>query len=146
MGNCSFAGAWGGPGLGQQRVALASYFYDRMRDVGLISSYSQELKVGDFAAQADRACSLGESLNASAREFPRLSQELKKGTPVEAKARARLLWLCFDLTFQARLLHAFGFREEQELVVVKKIRYQHLDVEASWALGVAINQLTQLHH
>ncbi|CAK9010674.1 unnamed protein product [Durusdinium trenchii] len=133
MGNCSFAGAWGGPGLGQQRVALASYFYDRMRDVGLISSYSQELKVGDFAAQADRACSLGESLNASAREFPRLSQE-------------RLLWLCFDLTFQARLLHAFGFREEQELVVVKKIRYQHLDVEASWALGVAINQLTQLHH
>jgi len=130
MGNCSFAGAWMGPGVGQQQVVLASYFYDRMRDVGVVSNYSQTLRAGVFGEQADRVCSVSAQLNSSAAEFQFLPME-------------RLLWLCFDLTFQARLLKALGIAENRELLVVKKIRYHALDFEASWALGVAIRQLNK---
>lgn len=131
MGNCSFAGAWMGPGPGPQKVVLASYFYDRMRDVGMVSNYSQTIRAAVFAEQADRACSVtGFGLNTSLLEFPGLSME-------------RLLWLCFDLTFQARLLQALGMAESQELLVVKKIQYHSLNFEASWALGVAIGQLNK---
>lgn len=131
MGNCSFAGAWMGPGPGPQKVVLASYFYDRMRDVGMVSNYSQTIRAAVFAEQADRACSVtGSGLNTSMLEFPGLSME-------------RLRWLCFDLTFQARLLQALGMAESQELLVVKKIHYHSLNFEASWALGVAIGQLNK---
>lgn len=131
MGNCSFAGAWMGPGPGPQKVVLASYFYDRMRDVGMVSNYSQTIRAAVFAEQADRACSVtGSGLNTSMLEFPGLSME-------------RLRWLCFDLTFQARLLQALGMAESQELLVVKKIQYHSLNFEASWALGVAIGQLNK---
>lgn len=131
MGNCSFAGAWMGPGPGPQKVVLASYFYDRMRDVGMVSNYSQTIRAVVFAEQADRACSVtGSGLNTSMLEFPGLSME-------------RLRWLCFDLTFQARLLQALGMAESQELLVVKKIHYHSLNFEASWALGVAIGQLNK---
>lgn len=131
MGNCSFAGAWMGPGPGHQKVVLASYFYDRMRDVGMVSNYSQTIRAAVFAEQADRACSVtGSGFNTSMLEFPGLSKE-------------RLQWLCFDLTFQARLLQALGMAESQELLVVKKIQYHSLNFEASWALGVAIGQLNK---
>lgn len=137
MGNCSFAGAWMGPGPGPQKVVLASYFYDRMRDVGMVSNYSQTIRAAVFAEQADRACSVtGSGLNTNSAppksmlEFPGLSME-------------RLRWLCFDLTFQARLLQALGMAESQELLVVKKIQYHSLNFEASWALGVAIGQLNK---
>jgi len=132
FGNCSFAGVWAGPGTGSQRVVLKSYFYDRMRDASVIAPgvLSAPVQAGTFAAQADRACSAAaQSIEALAQEFPGLSKE-------------RLIWLCFDLTFQARiLLNGLGFPEAKELLVVKKLLHNDLQIEASWALGHAMSQL-----
>ncbi|CAE7356870.1 APY2 [Symbiodinium pilosum] len=132
FGNCSFAGVWAGPGTGSQRVVLKSYFYDRMRDASVIAPgvLSARVPAGKFAVQADRACSAAaQSIEELAREFPGLTKE-------------RLVWLCFDLTFQARvLLIGLGFPEAKELLVVKKLLHNDLQIEASWALGLAVSQL-----
>ncbi|CAE8677006.1 unnamed protein product, partial [Polarella glacialis] len=90
LGSCTFGGAWGGPGSGSKRIVLASYFYDRMRDAGVIdpAAHSQELRPSDFAREAGRACRASiAGLEAAAAAFPDLSSD-------------RAAWMCFDLSFE----------------------------------------------
>jgi apyrase len=52
-------------------------------------------------------------------------------------------FLCMDLAFQHELLIA-GFRipDDQEITLVKQIKFGDQLVEAAWPLGAAINLLS----
>mmetsp|Transcript_46756 Transcript_46756/g.102095 ORF Transcript_46756/g.102095 Transcript_46756/m.102095 type:complete len:832 (+) Transcript_46756:48-2543(+) len=126
---CTFAGSWGGPGVGSQRLVLASYFFDRMLDAGVIAQGKEQavLHTADFVSEASSVCSTSRrGVEALATALPWLPRE-------------RAEWLCFDLSYQAALLSTgFGLAKDRELIVVKQIAYEGRHFEASWALGIAI--------
>jgi len=134
-GGCTFAGAWGGAGSGQQRLVLASFFFDRLVDTGVVQAgaFEANATVSDFAAAAARACGAGaQGLDAVARAFP-------------AAPRAGVPWLCFDLSYQAALLRqGFGLAADRPLTVVKKLVHQGWPFEASWALGMALKSIKKV--
>merc|ERR1712224_31902 len=55
-GGCSFNGVWAGPGF--KRVIASSFFFDRLKDVGLVAKgSSQALSTpGSFLEEAAKAC------------------------------------------------------------------------------------------
>lgn len=125
---CTFGGVWnGGGGLGFKQLFVASFFFDKAADAGIIKDKkvaSAVVTPADFEEAAKKFCSL--SLAEISQEFPKLKEEKKR-------------YICLDLVYQYTLLVVgFGIDPQQELTLVKKIMYRGSEVEAAWPLGSAI--------
>uniref|UniRef100_A0A8C7WM26 nucleoside diphosphate phosphatase n=1 Tax=Oryzias sinensis TaxID=183150 RepID=A0A8C7WM26_9TELE len=95
-----------------------SYYYDRAVDAGLIDGLTGgTVQVRDFRKRAKEVCS-----------------DMIKNPPASP-------FLCMDLTYITCLLKdGFGFKESAALQLTKKVN----NVEASWALGAALDNFHEL--
>ncbi|GAA0184884.1 nucleotide phosphatase [Lithospermum erythrorhizon] len=130
---CTFGGIWnGGGGDGQKNLFVASFFFDRAAEAGIVDSSLDVAKVRpvDYEGAARRACASG--LEDAKSIFPRVDQN-------------NLPYLCMDLTYQYTLLvDGFGLNPQQDITLVKKVKYRNSLVEAAWALGSAIEVASSL--
>ena len=129
---CTFGGVWnGGGGDGFKQLFVASFFFDKAVDAGIISNkkvVSAVVTPAEFERAAKKFCSL--SLAEIVQQFPRLKEMKRK-------------YICLDLVYQYSLLvTGFGIDQNQELTLVKKILYRDSEVEASWPLGSAIELIS----
>lgn len=125
---CTFGGVWnGGGGEGSKQLFVASFFFDKAVDAGIIKNKKVATAVVtplEFEQAAKRFCSL--SLAEIAQEYPKLKEAKRK-------------YICLDLVYEYTLLVAgFGIDRNQKLTLVKKILYRSSEVEAAWPLGSAI--------
>lgn len=130
---CTFGGVWnGGGGDGQKNMFVASFFFDRAAEAGIINPSLAIAKVrpADYESAANRACATG--LEGAKSEFPRVETD-------------NLPYLCMDLVYQYTLLvDGFGLEPQQEITLVKKVEYKNSFVEAAWPLGSAIEVASSL--
>ncbi|TMW85754.1 hypothetical protein EJD97_022571 [Solanum chilense] len=130
---CTFGGVWnGGGGDGQKNMFVASFFFDRAAEAGIINPSLAVAKVrpADYESAANRACATG--LEGAKSEFPRVEAD-------------NLPYLCMDLVYQYTLLvDGFGLEPHQEMTLVKKVEYKNSFVEAAWPLGSAIEVASSL--
>lgn len=129
--DCSFAGAWAGPGSGQQHLVLASYFFDRLQDAGLLEdgAVQREVTLSDYIEAANRACEASRAGSAMSAAYPELKREWA-------------LWMCFDLSYiTVLLIDGFGVKMEQRLLAVSEIKFEGRNYQSSWALGAALKML-----
>ncbi|XP_015061513.1 apyrase 2-like [Solanum pennellii] len=130
---CTFGGVWnGGGGDGQKNMFVASFFFDRAAEAGIINPSLAVAKVrpADYESAANRACATG--LEGAKSEFPRVEAD-------------NLPYLCMDLVYQYTLLvDGFGLEPQQEMTLVKKVEYKNSFVEAAWPLGSAIEVASSL--
>ncbi|KAI8475039.1 MAG: nucleoside phosphatase family-domain-containing protein [Monoraphidium minutum] len=128
---CSFSGAWRGKPGGMKRVYyVSSYFFDRAVEAGIIPDKGA-INFGttpkEFARRAAGVC--GKDPAAVASELS-----------IDAEA-AR--FLCLDLSFcHTVLTQGFDLPETSHLTLVKRVEYQGKVVDASWALGAALDELS----
>jgi len=124
---CTFGGVWnGGGGLGQKKLFVASFFFDRAAEAGFINPNVAVAKVkpSDFEKAAKKACAA--SYEDAGKIFPSVEKD-------------NLPYLCMDLTYQYTLLvDGFALSRTQEITLVKKVEYKNSYVEAAWPLGSAI--------
>lgn len=124
---CTFGGVWnGGGGDGQKNLFVASFFFDRAAEAGFINGSLPVAKVrpADFESAAKAACETG--LEDAKSKYPNVGGD-------------NLPYLCMDLVYQFTLLvDGFGLNPQQEITLVKKVKYQNSLVEAAWPLGSAI--------
>ncbi|OIT38401.1 PREDICTED: apyrase 2-like [Nicotiana attenuata] len=130
---CTFGGVWnGGGGDGQKNMFVASFFFDRAAEAGMINPSLAVAKVRpvDYESAAKRACETG--LEGAKSAFPRVDPD-------------NLPYLCMDLVYQYSLLvDGFGLDPQQEITLVKKVQYKNSLVEAAWPLGSAIEVASSL--
>ncbi|KAL3351380.1 hypothetical protein AABB24_019793 [Solanum stoloniferum] len=130
---CTFGGVWnGGGGDGQKNMFVASFFFDRAAEAGIINPSLAVAKVRptDYESAANRACATG--LEGAKSEFPHVETD-------------NLPYLCMDLVYQYTLLvDGFGLQPQQEITLVKKVEYKNSFVEAAWPLGSAIEVASSL--
>ncbi|KAH0710713.1 hypothetical protein KY284_012140 [Solanum tuberosum] len=130
---CTFGGVWnGGGGDGQKNMFVASFFFDRAAEAGIINPSLAVAKVrpADYESAANRACATG--LEGAKSEFPHVETDI-------------LSYLCMDLVYQYTLLvDGFGLEPQQEITLVKKVEYKNSFVEAAWPLGSAIEVASSL--
>lgn len=130
---CTFGGVWnGGGGDGQKNMFVASFFFDRAAEAGIINPSLAVAKVrpADYESAANRACATG--LEGAKSEFPHVEAD-------------NLPFLCMDLVYQYTLLvDGFGLEPQQEITLVKKVEYKNSFVEAAWPLGSAIEVASSL--
>ncbi|KAL3321662.1 hypothetical protein AABB24_039325 [Solanum stoloniferum] len=130
---CTFGGVWnGGGGDGQKNMFVASFFFDRAAEAGIINPSLAVAKVrpADYESAANRACATG--LKGAKSEFPHVETD-------------NLPYLCMDLVYQYTLLvDGFGLEPQQEITLVKKVEYKNSFVEAAWPLGSAIEVASSL--
>lgn len=125
---CSFGGIWnGGGGDGFKQLFVASFFFDKAVDAGIVRSKklaSAIVKPYQFEEAAQRFCQL--SIPEIAVRYPRLKEEKAK-------------YICLDLVYIYNLL-VKGFRidQNQKLTLVKRVHFRGSEVEAAWPLGSAI--------
>ncbi|GJP30852.1 hypothetical protein CLOM_g7182 [Closterium sp. NIES-68] len=129
---CTFGGVWsGGRGEGASKLFIASYFFDRAGQLGVIpdaKASSAPVKAKDFAAAAEAACAT--PLEEVTKKFPQVDQ---KDAP----------YMCLDVVYQHKLLtHGFKIDDAAELTLVKQVAYKGKDVEAAWPLGAAIDAIS----
>lgn len=125
---CTFGGVWnGGGGDGFKQLFVASFFFDKAVDAGIIGNKkvaSAVVTPAGFEKAAKMFCSL--SLAEVAERFPKLKEWKRK-------------YMCLDLVYLYSLLvSGFGIDQNQEITLVKKIMYRGSEVEAAWPLGSAI--------
>ncbi|XP_059647283.1 apyrase 2-like [Cornus florida] len=130
---CTFGGIWnGGGGDGQKNLFVASFFFDRAAEAGLVDPNAHVAKVSpaDFEEAAKRACKT--SLEDAKSAYPSVKED-------------NLPYLCMDLVYQFTLLvDGFALDPWQEITLVKKVKYQNSLVEAAWPLGSAIEVMSSL--
>ncbi|CAI5475028.1 unnamed protein product [Closterium sp. Yama58-4] len=129
---CTFGGVWsGGRGQGASKLFIASYFFDRAGQLGVIpdpKASSAPVKAKDFAAAAEAACATP------------LEEVTKKFPAVDGKDAP---YMCLDVVYQHKLLtHGFKIDDGAELTLVKQVTYKGKDVEAAWPLGAAIDAIS----
>nr|GMD91009.1 apyrase 2-like [Ipomoea batatas] len=129
---CTFGGVWnGGGGNGQKNLFVASFFFDRASEVGIVADPNAavaKVRPVDFESAASSACSTG--LEDAKSKFPRIDAN-------------NLPYLCMDLTYEFSLLvDGFGIDPKQYITLVKKVKYQNSLVEAAWPLGSAIEAVS----
>ncbi|CAN4095617.1 unnamed protein product [Withania somnifera] len=131
---CTFGGVWnGGGGDGQKNMFVASFFFDRAAEAGIIDPSLSVARVrpADYESAAKRACGTT-GLEGAKSEFPRVEAD-------------NLPYLCMDLVYQYTLLvDGFGLEPQQEITLVKKVEYKNSLVEAAWPLGSAIEVASSL--
>eukprot|EP00850_Spirogloea_muscicola_P017991 SM000160S02532 [mRNA] locus=s160:79032:81917:- [translate_table: standard] len=129
---CSFGGIWsGGGGDGRRRLYVASFYFDRAAQLGVVADPDANqaiVKPSQFWDAAQEACAL--SLAAIPNKYPTVR-------PDDAP------FLCLDVVYQYTLLTAgFDVKPEEEVTLVKKLLYKGNQVEAQWSLGAAIDALS----
>eukprot|EP00929_Paragymnodinium_shiwhaense_P013150 TRINITY_DN121016_c0_g1_i1.p1 TRINITY_DN121016_c0_g1~~TRINITY_DN121016_c0_g1_i1.p1 ORF type:complete len:828 (-),score=103.60 TRINITY_DN121016_c0_g1_i1:7-2490(-) len=132
---CSFDGAWAGPGIfGRpgQRLLLAAYFFDRLRDSASDGDdvVHKHVTLGFLEGLMRGVCALAaRGLKDLMKAYPRLS-------------RSSASWLCFDMEYIVALLHD-GFRLDldRQLLAAREIGQNGKHFPVSWALGVSIDHL-----
>lgn len=129
---CTFDGVWsGGGGAGQKDLLVASFFFDRAAEVGIIKDVKAPtaiVKPSQFEDVAAEVC--GTSFEEMASKYP----------SVQASDRP---YICMDLLYEYVLLvDGFGVKRDQEVKLVKRVLYNGAEVEAAWALGMAIESVS----
>ncbi len=129
-GACSFDGAWGGPRVPADVVALAAFWY-RADEASLFprGNFTVEgaATPADYAAAAAAACALDlAGLDAA---YPAVRVEVRP-------------FLCLDLTYAAALLEeGFSLPAGEELAVASAAWHGGEEVATGWPLGAAIDAL-----
>lgn len=128
---CSFQGAWGGPGMKrEQDLFLFSYFWDRAQDSNMISkkeAINAELTLQKYIAASDQVCNL--KLEGVKSAFPQVDA-------------SDVPYLCMDLSYCSILLkNGFGFSTDVVGNLVKQVKYEGKLFEMAWTLGAAIDSL-----
>nr|BAK78980.1 apyrase [Mimosa pudica] len=131
--NCTFAGIWnGGGGAGQSELYLATSFYYLAIDAGFVDENAMIAKVRliDYKITAELACKT--TYEEAKTVFPNMDEDV-------------LAYTCMDLVYQYTLLvDAFGLDPWEVVTVVDKIEYEGSQLDASWALGSAIESVSSL--
>ncbi|CAG9466246.1 unnamed protein product [Pedinophyceae sp. YPF-701] len=128
---CSFNGAWGGPGLGRRDVYAASYLFDRAIDVGIVGADATLAKITPsmYEDMAEKACHEDDAGTVKG-----LFRNVRKDKDAQ--------FLCLDLVFcHSVLTGGFGIPGDQEVTLARRIMYNGDDVEVTWTLGAAINTI-----
>ncbi|XP_024362930.1 probable apyrase 2 [Physcomitrium patens] len=125
---CTFAGVWGGGGgVGMKSLFVASFFFDRALESGIVTDPDAAEAVitpADFEAAAKKICRL--SLDELAQSYPKVQEDTRK-------------FLCMDLTYQYTLIvTGFQVKPDTKITLVKKVKYSGSYVETAWPLGSAI--------
>lgn len=129
---CTFRGVWnGGGGDGQKQLFVASFFFDRALQAGIIEdseAVEAKIKPLDFERVGKEVCAMG-------------MEDIGKNYPsVDDDDRA---YFCLDLAYEYMLLvEGFAVDANQEITLVKKVKYKNAFVEAAWPLGSAIEALS----
>lgn len=129
---CTFGGIWsGGGGDGQKKLFVASFFFDRALQANIIDdpdAVEAKVKPADFAKAARQVCAL--NMEDIGKQYPRTNEDDRP-------------YFCLDLTYQYTLLvEGFAIDREQEITLVKKVKYKSDSVEAAWPLGSAIEVIS----
>ncbi|KAK4272290.1 hypothetical protein QN277_020870 [Acacia crassicarpa] len=131
--NCTFAGVWnGGGGPGQTNLYLATSFYYLAVDAGFADSNktSSQVRLIDYKIAAELACK--STYEEAETLFPLNDEDV-------------LAYTCMDLVYQYTLLvDAFGLDPWEVVTVVSEIDYEGSSLDASWALGSAIEAVSSL--
>ena len=127
---CSFRGAWRGPRI-PDVFYVSSYFWDRAADAGLLDDEKDTHAIVSpkhFKSLAEDVCDL--DVHSVKKTYSRIQEEHSP-------------YFCLDLTYAHTLLTGgFNIPEEQEITLVKKVKYKGEYIEVAWALGAAINMLS----
>jgi apyrase len=127
---CSFQGAWRGSRI-PDVFYVSSYFWDRAADAGLLDDDKDTHAVVSprhFKNMAEDVCDL--DVKSVQSKYSRLQEEHSP-------------YFCLDLTYAHTLLTGgFNIPDEQEITLVKKVKYRGEYVEVAWALGAGINMLS----
>ncbi|CDP04087.1 unnamed protein product [Coffea canephora] len=128
---CTFNGVWnGGGGDGQKNLYVASFFYDRASQVGVIKTNvpSATARPLHFLSAAKRACRTKYKDIKSV--FPNINESDRPFT-------------CLDLVYEYSLLvNGFGLNPFKKITLVKKIKYKDSLLETAWPLGSAIDAVS----
>eukprot|EP00897_Mesotaenium_endlicherianum_P008406 jgi/Mesen1/7594/ME000395S06750 len=129
---CSFGGIWsGGGGEGMAKLYVASYFFDRASQLGVIPDGNAayvEVKPAKFSEVAVKVCST--PLDEVVRDYPLVD-------------KMDAAYACLDIAYQYNLLTSgFGIDPNATITLVKKIAYKGKEVEAAWPLGAAIDAMS----
>lgn len=127
---CSFQGAWRGTRV-PDIFYVSSYFWDRAADAGILDDDKDTHAVVSprhFKDMAEEACEL--DVDSVESKYGRIQKEHSP-------------YFCLDLTYAHTLLTGgFNIPDEQEITLVKKVKYRGDYVEVAWALGAGINMLS----
>ncbi|KAI5068044.1 hypothetical protein GOP47_0016389 [Adiantum capillus-veneris] len=129
---CTFGGVWsGGGGDGQRKLFVASFFFDRALQAGIIKNpdaVEAKLKPADFGRAGRQVCAM--SLEDIGKNYPSTDEHQRP-------------YFCLDLVYQYTLLvDGFAIDREQEITLIKKVKYKNDAVEAAWPLGSAIEAIS----
>lgn len=129
---CTFDGVWRGKARTDTSYYVSSYFWDRAIESGIITderALSWKATPGTFAAKASSACSV-----------PDTSSLLKLHPSVKPDQAP---FFCLDLSYCHQLLTAgFKLPPSAPITLVKQVEYNGQNIEASWAVGAAVNDLS----
>jgi apyrase len=127
---CSFQGAWRGSRI-PDIFYVSSYFWDRAADAGILDDDKDTHAVvspKDFKEMAEDVCDL--DVKSVKSRYSRVQEEHSP-------------YFCLDLTYAHTLLTGgFNIPDEQDITLVKKVKYKGDYVEVAWALGAGINLLS----
>ncbi len=129
-GNCSFGGAWGGPRVPADVVALSAFWFLAV-DASLFPRLNFTVEGAaapdDYAAAAAAACAL--DLAGLEAAYP-------------ATRAQSLPFLCLDLSYAAALLEeGFSLPAGADLAVASAAWHGGEETDAGWPLGAAIDAL-----
>lgn len=94
------------------------------------SAKQATVKPADFISTAGKACALP-------------AADVQRSFPVDSEEDGK--FLCLDLSFQGTLLtEGMKIPEDEEITLVRQVKYHGKYYEAAWALGAAINTLHSL--